>query len=60
MGEGALEPDAFGSHEAPDQNETLKQAVAESWKVTRAPEIFCFGLLEEFDIPQLPDLIEGD
>ena len=56
----ALEPDAFGSLEAPDQIETLKQATAESWKVTRAPEIFCFGLLEEFDIPQLAELAKGE
>ena len=56
----ALEPDSFGSLKAPDQIETLKQATAESWKVTRAPEIFCFGLLEEFDIPQLVELAKGE
>ena len=52
----ALKPESFGTLTAPDRVDSLKQAVVESWTVTQAPELFCFGLLEWFDIPQLVEL----
>ena len=36
---------------------SLKIAIEKNWNVRTAPELFCFGLLEEFDIPQLRALV---
>ena len=34
----------------------LKEVIEKNWSVTDKPELFCFGLLETFDIPQLEAL----
>jgi hypothetical protein len=39
---------AFGS---------LKEVIEENWAVNQKPELFCFGLLEKFDIKQLAALV---
>lgn len=36
---------------------SLKQLIAENWAYDRAPELFCFGLLESFDAVQLAALV---
>ncbi len=36
---------------------SLKQVIDYKLGVNRAPELFCFGLLEQFDIPHLEALI---
>ncbi|MBL8234715.1 MAG: acetylxylan esterase [Bryobacterales bacterium] len=36
---------------------SLKQIIEENSMVDKAPEMFCFGLLEAFDIPQLAQLV---
>ena len=35
---------------------SLKQVIAESWPIARAPELFCFGLLEQFELSHLAAL----
>jgi len=35
----------------------LKEVIEQNYAFYDAPEVFCFGLLEEFDIPQLADLV---
>ena len=35
---------------------TLRLVIDEDWPYERAPELFCSGLLESFDIPQLREL----
>ncbi|MCS7305357.1 MAG: hypothetical protein NZ602_09665 [Thermoguttaceae bacterium] len=35
----------------------LKEVLQKNWSVEQAPEMFCFGLLEEFDIRQLAALV---
>jgi hypothetical protein len=36
-----------------DSLRSLKQVIEENWAVNQAPEVFCFGLLETFDIDTL-------
>jgi hypothetical protein len=50
----------LNSVEIHDPLESLKQVVTENLSVRQAPELFCFGLLEEFDIPQLSQLAGKD
>ncbi len=52
----ALEPDTIKNHEARQGLASLKSVIEQDWTVTKAPELFCFGLLEKFDVPQLQRL----
>jgi len=52
----ALEPGSIGEAELHGSFGSLKQIIEENRAVNTAPEIFCFGLLEEFDIKQLAAL----
>ena len=36
---------------------SLKQAIEDNWSVMQYPELFCFGLLESFDVRQLVALV---
>ncbi len=36
---------------------SLKEIIAKNWTVDQKPELFCFGLLESFDIKQLEALV---
>lgn len=49
----ALEPKAIGRLELHDSLASLKQVIENNWDVNRCPELFCFGLLEAFDVKQL-------
>ena len=54
----ALEPQAIGQVAQRDAMTSLKQHVIEASRgVNEAPELFCFGLLEHFDVPQLKELV---
>lgn len=44
---------------AEGQFRSLKEIIEENISVDQAPELFCFGLLESFDIPQLEELAKG-
>ena len=49
----ALEPRAIGDLELRGAPETLKQPIEAATPFEKAPDRFCFGLLEAVDIPQL-------
>lgn len=54
----ALEPQAVGQVTQRDAMTSLKQYVIEQNRgVSEAAELFCFGLLEHFDMPQLHALV---
>ena len=54
----ALEPQAVGQVTQRDAMTSLKQhVIAANRGVNEASELFCFGLLEHFDIPQLQALV---
>ena len=36
---------------------SLHEVIDQNWTVNEKPELFCFGLLKQFDIPQLRQLI---
>ena len=54
----ALEPHAIGQVTQRDAITSLKQYIIEGNRgVSEAPDLFCFGLLEHFDVPQLQALV---
>ena len=53
----ALEEKAIGSLELRQPLDSLKEVIDKNIGVDRQPELFCFGLLEQFDVPQLRALI---
>ncbi len=50
---GALEPAAFTNVQSRDGLESLKTLIQKNTLVSEMPELFCFGLLEHFDLPEL-------
>jgi hypothetical protein len=52
----ALESEAISSTELTGGMSTLKEIIENNGSVDQTPELFCFGLLEHFDIPQLKAL----
>ena len=55
-----LEPKSFARIETVDGLKTLKQVLTDDRPFSEVPELFCFGLLEQFDIPQLIALAGAD
>jgi hypothetical protein len=53
----ALEPDAIAELETRQAMSSLREIIDKDLAADQAPELFCFGLLEEFDIPQLAALV---
>ncbi len=53
----ALEPDAIGAVDLHEPLGSLKQLLEENRTVEHAPELFCFGLLEAFDIRDIAALV---
>ncbi len=51
----ALEPAIATLHQT-DALPSLHEVIRQNWSVDQKPELFCFGLLEHFDIPQLRSL----
>ena len=54
---GALEEKAIGRVEVFESLGSFKEVIEKSWTVRDKPELFCFGLLESFDVLQLAALI---
>ncbi len=52
----ALEP-RIASLKPADALASLHDLIDKDWTVEKQPELFCFGLLESFDVPQLRDLV---
>ncbi len=53
----ALEPKAIGRVELHESLRSLREVIQRNWSVTEKPELFCFGLLEAFDVKQLTALV---
>jgi hypothetical protein len=53
----ALEPKAIASIELRQSYGSLKEVLEQDQQVNQTPELFAFGLLEEFDVPQLVALV---
>jgi dienelactone hydrolase len=53
----ALEPEAIAGVEIHGGLTSLRQVVDENMQVKDEPELFCFGLLKEFDIPRIEGLV---
>ncbi|MBL9189710.1 MAG: acetylxylan esterase [Opitutaceae bacterium] len=49
----ALEPRAIATLRQTDALPSLHEILRQNWTVDKYPELFCFGLLESFDVPQL-------
>jgi dienelactone hydrolase len=49
----AFEDQAIAHVELHESLASLKEVLAKNWSYAQAPELFCFGLLEQFDIPHL-------
>jgi len=52
-----LEAKAIGRVELHNSLGSLKEVIENNWSVNQKPELFCFGLLEAFDIKQLAALV---
>src|SRR5205823_12055970 len=55
----ALEPDAISGFKGQNGMSSLKEIISRDLTVDKAPELFCFGLLEEFDISELTALVKN-
>lgn len=53
----AVEKEAIGSVQVNEPLKSLKLLIEESRTVQQTPELFCFGLLEHFDIKEIAALI---
>jgi len=53
----ALEPEAIGDVTLHRSLGSLREIIEQNMAVRQAPELFCFGLFEQFDIPQLGALV---
>ena len=49
---------AISSFEAHGSLKSLKEILNNNWGANKYPELFCFGLLEYFDVPRLVDLAQ--
>jgi len=54
----AMEPGALGALKSTGNLESLHDIIRNDWTVNEKPELFCFGLLEHFDVPQLKALAD--
>jgi hypothetical protein len=54
----AMEPAPIQALTAKDSFQSLKEILGRDIRVDQAPELFCFGLLESFDIPQIAALVK--
>ncbi len=53
----AIEVEAINELELGDPLSSLHQVIDENWTVQQYPELFCFGLLEQFDLPDVARLV---
>ncbi len=53
---GALEPNTFSALEPREALSSLSEVITRNWTVETHPEMFCFGLLKAFDLPDLKRL----
>jgi hypothetical protein len=56
MAYAALEPQGLDRLELRDMDKSLKDLLAKKVRYDNAPSMFCFGLLELVDMPELLEL----
>jgi hypothetical protein len=54
---GGLEQESINTFELHRVLGSLREAIEKNWSVEQKPEMFCFGLLESFDLKQLEVLV---
>jgi hypothetical protein len=54
---GGLEEESIDNLELHRVLSSLREAIEKNWSVEQNPEMFCFGLLESFDLKQLEVLV---
>ncbi|OAI58157.1 hypothetical protein AYO49_00135 [Verrucomicrobiaceae bacterium SCGC AG-212-N21] len=54
----AMEPKSVPEVKPSQHIESLHGVIRNNWTVTEKPDLFCFGLLESFDVPRLRKLAE--
>ncbi|MCF7786890.1 MAG: acetylxylan esterase [Prosthecobacter sp.] len=54
----AMEPQSLGALKPSEHIESLHGILRNNWMVSDKPELYCFGLLEFFDVPQLQALAD--
>jgi hypothetical protein len=54
---GGLEEESINNLELHRVLSSLREAIEKNWSVEQKPEMFCFGLLESFDLKQLEVLV---
>ena len=52
----AIEIKAINGHSTKGAYRSLHEILEQNLSVDKTPELFCFGLLEHFDIPQIEAL----
>ncbi len=53
----ALEPNVIGAVELHNPLGSLKEVIEQSWAANEKPELFCFGLLEAFDVKHVAAMV---
>ena len=53
----ALEQTAINTLHQTDALTSLQEVIRQNWSVDKYPELFCFGLLEHFDISNIQSLV---
>jgi hypothetical protein len=53
----AIEKEAIGAVQVNDPLKSFKLLIEENRSVEQTPELFCFGLLEQFDIKEIVDMV---
>ena len=53
-----LEKKAIATLEAHGSFKSLKEILSNNWGANKYPELFCFGLLEYFDVTRLVELAQ--
>ena len=56
----AIQPRDIGTLQPSKQLESLHEILSNNWTATDKPELFCFGLMESFDVPQLKKLTDQE
>lgn len=54
----ALEPEAVHGYSAAKSYKSLREVLDQNLYYQQRPEVFCFGLLEQFDVPQIEALVK--
>jgi hypothetical protein len=56
----AIETRAIGTLLQTDPLQSLHDVIRDRWTIDQTPELFCFGLLETVDVPQLRQLVGAE